>query len=275
MINLGLYWNWDLLKLPFNRFTWCGTLKYPFISPGKPKFKTGQTDLESIKKHSPHKRSPHVFLAIFFYLVFALTRFETQQVWKMMARPVLTIIVTYTAIVAYRFMTEEKDRKFLQNTFKQYLFPELIDTVYKNKQKPSLRGDEVVRSTFSNDIEGFSTYSEQLRSPTRLVELLNEYLTVMTEIFLSHYGTLYKYERNAIIAFFGAPVGMADQAVQACLTALQMQKALADLRGKWRGEGDKWPQIIHNMRMRIGINSGLITTGNMGSAIRTNYHHEE
>jgi adenylate cyclase len=207
---------------------------------------------------------------VFVYFLIAMTVFA-DNLWIEVARPSLTIILTYAAVMAFRYITEEKDRKFLQNTFKAYLSPELIDMMYKEKQEPKLGGDEGVRTAYFTDIQSFSTFSEKLGSPTRLVELLNEYLTAMTDILLEHYGTLDKYEGDAIIAFFGAPMPMDDHAQQACKTALAMQRRLGELRDKWRMEGDKWPQIVHEMRMRIGINTGAITTGNMGSAVRMNY----
>ncbi len=210
-------------------------------------------------------------LSVFLYFIAAMTLFGTCHIWIEIARPVLTILLTYTGVMAYRYVTEEKDRKFLQNTFKAYLSPELIDIMYKQKQTPKLGGEEGVRTAYFTDIQSFSTFSEKLGSPTRLVELLNEYLTAMTDTLLSHYGTLDKYEGDAIIAFFGAPMPMEDHAYQACLTALDMQAKLGELRKKWVAEGDKWPKIVHEMRMRIGINTGAITTGNMGSAVRMNY----
>jgi adenylate cyclase len=208
---------------------------------------------------------------VFAYFLIAMTLFGSDHLWIEIARPVLTILLTFTAVMAYRYITEEKDRKFLQSTFKQYLSPELIDIMYNKKQQPMLGGEEGVRTAFFTDIQGFSTFSEKLGSPTRLVELLNEYLSEMTDTLLKHYGTLDKYEGDAIIAFFGAPMPMDDHAYQACLTALDMQNSLGVLRKKWVSEGDKWPEIVHQMRMRIGVNTGLITTGNMGSAIRKNY----
>ncbi|NLG19422.1 MAG: adenylate/guanylate cyclase domain-containing protein [Fibrobacter sp.] len=210
-------------------------------------------------------------ISIFLYFLLAMDLFSTEHLWIEIARPILTIVLTYTAVMVYRYITEEKGRKFLQSTFKQYLSPELIDMMYKRKQMPMLGGDEGIRTAYFTDIQGFSTFSEKLGSPTRLVELLNEYLSVMTDTLLKHYGTLDKYEGDAIIAFFGAPMPMQDHAYQACLTALDMQESLSGLRKKWISEGDKWPSIVHDIRMRIGINSGLITTGNMGSNIRKNY----
>jgi adenylate cyclase len=209
--------------------------------------------------------------AVFAYFLIAMTVFGSSHLWIEIARPIFAIVITFTGVMAFRYITEEKDRKFLQNTFKQYLSPELIDMMYNSKQQPKLGGDEGVRTAYFTDIQGFSTFSEKLGSPTRLVELLNEYLTAMTDTLLSHFGTLDKYEGDAIIAFFGAPMPMQDHARQACLTALDMQLRLADLRKKWISEGDKWPSIVHEMRMRIGINSGPIVTGNMGSKTRMNY----
>jgi len=210
-------------------------------------------------------------VSIFAYFLLAMTVFGNNHLWIEIARPILAIILTFTAVMAYRYITEEKDRKFLQSTFKAYLSPELIDIMYKQKQSPKLGGDEGIRTAYFTDIQSFSTFSEKLGSPTRLVELLNEYLSVMTDTLLSRFGTLDKYEGDAIIAFFGAPMPMPDHAKQACLTALDMQKKLGDLRKKWMSEGDKWPKIVHEMRMRIGINTGPITTGNMGSKVRMNY----
>jgi adenylate cyclase len=209
--------------------------------------------------------------SFFAYTLLAFRLFNNSLIWVEMVRPVITIALTFTAVTIYRYMTEERGRKYLRSTFEHYLSPELIDMMYTQKLRPRLGGDTGVRTAYFTDIEGFSTFSEKLGEPTRLVELLNEYLSAMTDILLARYGTLDKYEGDAIIAFFGAPAPMPDHAAQACHTALDMQRKLGELREKWRSEGDKWPDIVHGMRMRIGINTGKITTGNMGSAVRMNY----
>ncbi len=208
---------------------------------------------------------------IFGYFLTGMTLFGSENLWIEIVRPILTILLTYTAVMAYRYITEEKDRKFLQSTFKQYLSPELIDAMYTSKKMPELGGEEGVCTAYFTDIQSFSIFSEKLGSPTKLVELLNEYLTEMTDSLMAHYGTLDKYEGDAIIAFYGAPMHMDDHAQQACLTALDMQDKLGELRKKWASEGEKWPEIVHDMRMRIGVNTGLIVTGNMGSKVRMNY----
>ena len=168
------------------------------------------------------------------------------------------------------FYMANKDKAFLKNAFGNYISPELIDEMYANGEAPKLGGDSGIRTAYFTDIQSFSTFSEKL-SATQLVELLNEYLTAMTDILLEEKGTLDKYEGDAIIAFFGAPMPLPDHAERACLTAHRMQMSLLELRKKWVSEGDKWPVIVHEMRMRIGINTGEIVTGNMGSASRMNY----
>lgn len=210
------------------------------------------------------------FLLIMGHFLFAMTMFD-GHLWIQIIRPIITILLSFVAVVAYQYVTEEKDKRFLHETFKQYLTPALIDQMYESKQMPSLGGEEGIRTAYFTDIQGFSTFSEKLGSPTKLVELLNEYLSAMTDILLGKQGTLDKYEGDAIIAFFGAPMPLPDHATRACSTSLMMLKKLGELRAKWASEGDKWPKIVHEMRMRIGINSGPIVTGNMGSSVRMNY----
>lgn len=182
----------------------------------------------------------------------------------------LSVFLCYSWNTFLHFYLANKDKKFLKEAFGSYISPELIDQMYSQGEPPKLGGDSGIRTAYFTDIQSFSTFSEKL-SATKLVELLNEYLSVMTDILLEEQGTLDKYEGDAIIAFFGAPMPLEDHAVRACMTAHRMQEALGELRAKWTSEGDKWPQIVHEMRMRIGINSGEIVTGNMGSKLRMNY----
>ncbi len=215
--------------------------------------------------------APIVVVVAILYFARTMTSFNDQNLNFEVVRPVFGMIASFVFALIYRYITEEKDKKFLKATFANYLSPELIDQMYEKKQFPQLGGDEAVCTAYFTDIQGFSTFSEKLGSPTRLVELLNEYLSGMTDILMEKGGTLDKYIGDAIVAIFGAPLKLADHADKACLTAIGMQKKLAELREKWKSEGDKWPEIVHIMRMRIGINSGNIVTGNMGSKKRMNY----
>ncbi|NQV16515.1 adenylate/guanylate cyclase domain-containing protein, partial [bacterium] len=184
--------------------------------------------------------------------------------------PVTVIILVFLTNTIHRIVKEQRDKQFYKATFGTYISPELIEQMYLEKTTPELGGESGIRTAFFSDIQDFSRFSEQL-SAAQLVELLNEYLSRMTDILLQEGGTLDKYEGDAIVAFFGAPISQPDHARRACGTALKMQLAMKELRHKWQLEGDKWPERVHDMRMRIGINTGEIVTGNMGSGTRMNY----
>ena len=142
--------------------------------------------------------------------------------------------------------------------------------MYDDKKIPELGGESGIRTAYFSDIEAFSTISEKLTSK-KLVDLLNEYLSAQTEIILEHNGTLDKYEGDSVIAFFGAPVFFDNHAKKAIDAAIKCQNNLRILNEKWEKEGEKWPEIVHSMRMRTGVNSGEMVTGNMGSKFNMNY----
>ncbi|MBO4830526.1 MAG: adenylate/guanylate cyclase domain-containing protein [Fibrobacter sp.] len=188
------------------------------------------------------------------------------------SKQLLAIIATNTLAMVVQAYFESKEKKFITSSFKQYISPELIDEMVAGGITPQLGGEESNITAYFTDIQSFSTFSEQIGNPTKLVELLNEYLTAMTEVLTTkNKGTLDKYEGDAIIAFFGAPMKYDDHAKRACDTALDMQSELLKLRKKWHSEEKKWPNVVLNMHMRIGINTGNIVTGNMGSTMRKNY----
>ncbi len=201
---------------------------------------------------------------------FTISYFE-EGLYLRIAQPLIAMFTSFLVTIILRYIFEEREKKQAVEAFKSYISPELIDEMLANDQKPSLGGEENFLTAYFTDIASFSTFSEKIGSPSKLVELLNEYLTAMTNILLEKEGTLDKYEGDAIIAFFGAPVRFENHAQVACEAALMMQKKLDELRDLWASQGEKWPVIVQEMRMRIGINSGQIVTGNMGSAVRMNY----
>ncbi len=224
------------------------------------------------------------------YVIATFIFFDSYNLILKVISPMLTLFLSFTGIILYRVLVEERNRRFLKSAFAQYISPELIEEMYASKQNPALGGEMREMTAYFTDIQGFSTFSEKLTAQ-QLVELLNEYLTIMTDVLLAERGTLDKYEGDAIIAFIGAPMELPDHALRACKVAINMQKNLLELREKWSSEnspeynarniknyspedwapGDKWPRIVHFMRMRIGINTGEIVTGNMGSETRKNY----
>jgi adenylate cyclase len=226
-----------------------------------------------------------------FYILLTRWFFIHLGFWINIVYPLGTIILIYISFTLYRYVVEEKNKRFLYTTFSSYLAPELIEYMVKKEAMPELGGEARNVTAYFTDIQNFSTLSEYLTSQ-HLIKLLNEYLTAMTDILIAEHGTLDKYVGDAIIAIFGAPMQMPDHPYRACKTAVAMQNKLNDLCKKWSDEkqavdepsrniknlpndiwraGDKWPRIAHDMKMRIGINTGEIVVGNMGSAMRMNY----
>ena len=184
--------------------------------------------------------------------------------------PTVSMIVPYGLNLSYKLYTENQDKKFLKNTFGNYISSDLVEQMYESKQIPELGGQEGYHTLIFSDIASFSSFSEAMTAP-ELVELLNEYLTAMTQIILDNGGTVDKYIGDAIVAFYGAPVDVAEHENKAILTVVEMNEKLKELKKKWRLEGDKWPDLVKNMQHRIGINTGYLVTGNMGSELQMNY----
>ncbi len=213
---------------------------------------------------------PVPLVTIVAWIIFTYNEFLTGLVMWEIVRPAISMGSTYLGIFLYNFLIVEKDKRFLKDTFGAYISPELIDQMFDAKEEPSLGGEEGYHTAFFTDIQSFSAFSEKL-SASDLVELLNDYLTEMTDILLDNKGTLDKYIGDAIVAFYGAPAPVDDHEYWACITAIKMQESLDELRQKWQSQGDRWPEIVHHMQNRIGINTGPMVTGNMGSTMRMNY----
>ena len=209
-----------------------------------------------------------IIVGSYTYLSFWL--FSNHHVWLDMVGPLSTLSLGYLGITVFNYIQEEKNKNFLKESFGTYVSPELIDQMYESGEEPSLGGEEGYHTAFFTDIQSFSAFSEKLTA-SELVALLNQYLTDMTDVLLENNGTLDKYIGDAIVAFYGAPIDVDDHEYWACRTAIEMQDKLAILRKGWLDEGDRWPEIVHNMQNRIGISSGQMVTGNMGSEARMNY----
>ena len=185
-------------------------------------------------------------------------------------KPLIFGATSYGLNLSYKLYTENQDKKFLKNTFGNYISSELVEQMYKTQEVPELGGKEGYHTLIFSDVASFSSFSEKL-SATELVELLNEYLTEMTQIILNNGGTIDKYIGDAIMAFYGAPIEVKDHEYKAVLSVIKMNQKLKELRKKWLSEGDKWPDLVKNMQHRIGINTGNLVTGNMGSSLQMNY----
>lgn len=200
---------------------------------------------------------------IIVYSIFNQNMFN-RGIWINLTYPCLQIMAVYTSITAFNYFNETRQRRFINGAFGQYLSPTIVRQLIKNPALLKLGGEQKRMTAFFSDIAGFSSISENL-TPQQLVELLNEYLTAMTDIVLDYAGTVDKYEGDAIIAFFGAPIDYPDHALRTCLVSLDMQKKLTEMRAQWKKVGKP------EMTVRIGLNTGVMVVGNMGSRTRMDY----
>ena len=190
--------------------------------------------------------------------------FTGSEVWLNMVYPIFSIAVVYSGITLYKYVTEEREKKKIRGTFQYYLSGPVIEEMLKDPSKLKLGGEKRDLSVLFSDIRGFTTISEKL-TPEDLVHLLNEYLTVMTDLVFKYGGLLDKYMGDAIMAVFGAPINQPDHPVRCCKTALDMMAELKKLQKKWEDEGKPVLDI------GIGINTGDMVVGNMGSKMRFDY----
>ena len=198
------------------------------------------------------------------YISVNLWYLHNERTWTSFVYIIGVIVVNWFAVVLFKFFGEEKDKRFIKGAFQHYLSPAVIERLVSDPTMLKLGGEKRELTAFFSDVEGFTAISESL-TPEELVELLNEYLTAMTDIILKHGGTVDKFEGDAIIAFFGAPVPQADHALRCCLASLEMQKRLLEMRENWKEQGKS------ELFARIGVNTGDMVVGNMGSAYRMDY----
>jgi adenylate cyclase len=184
--------------------------------------------------------------------------------WAEFVAPAFAAVMTFIAASLLNYGIEGRQRRFIKNAFRFYLSPQVIDRVLDNPSLLRLGGERREITAFFSDVAGFTSISEGL-SPEDLVGLLNAYLSEMTDIILDLGGTLDKYEGDAIIAFWNAPLDLPDHALRACRAALRCQRRLAERREDFRR------RYGHEVRMRVGINSGPAIVGNMGSERRFDY----
>ena len=188
----------------------------------------------------------------------------THGLWFPILAPLLATTLALIGALGMNYATEGKQKRFIKGAFKQYLSPVVIEELVHHPERLKLGGELRELSIFFSDVKGFTSISERL-NPEELTALLNDYLTAMTDIIYAHGGTVDKYEGDAIIAFWNAPLAQKDHAILAVHTALECQAKLTELNPKYKA------QIGSELYQRIGLNSGPVVVGNMGSRQRFNY----
>ncbi|QEN07567.1 CHASE2 domain-containing protein [Oceanispirochaeta crateris] len=200
-----------------------------------------------------------VFLIFAQFIVISIL-FEFKNLMIDFSAPGIGSFFIYIAVVLYRVITEESDKKRIKMMFGKYVSPVVVEKMMD--KPPELGGEDNDTTIFFSDIRSFTTLSETM-SPQELVQLLNEYLTAMTDCVMEYRGTLDKYIGDAIMCFWGAPIPQEDHALLSCKCSLKQLEILNELNSKWPPE-----KQIH---IGIGLNSGVSTVGNMGSEGRMNY----
>jgi adenylate cyclase len=210
-----------------------------------------------------------VFSAVL-YVAGAFQLFRTSGYMIPVVAPVGAAFTTSFIGLVWQIVEEQKQKGRIKGMFGTYVSPALVDQMVNSGEEPKLGGVVERITAYFSDIESFSTMSEKL-TPTLLVELMNEYLTACTDILQEEGGTLDKYIGDAVLMIYGAPLPLPDHAHRACIGALRVQKRIGELRAKWTSEEGKWPDIIHRLQARIGLNTGPAVVGNMGSHTRFSY----
>ncbi|MCL2808923.1 MAG: adenylate/guanylate cyclase domain-containing protein [Treponema sp.] len=216
----------------------------------------------------------------------AIFVYQFGGLWIPMITYLAGTLFSFVTVTLYNYATEGSQKRFIKSAFSQYLSPKVIEQIIADPSKLNLGGEKREMTAIFTDVRAFSTFSEALGDPAKLVELLNFYLTRMSDIILDHQGTIDKYVGDAIVSFFGAPIQMDNHAALACHSAVMMKKAEKELnrealerglvnqkvlealyaKGKIKGLDDPCPVYT-----RLGINSGDMVVGNMGTPNKMDY----
>jgi len=178
--------------------------------------------------------------------------------------PILGLLLTYGGNILYQFIIEQREKRKINNMFSTYVSPKVLEHLQDNPDAFGLSGKKMAATMFFSDVANFTSISENL-SAENLAVVLNRYLSPMTEILMEYDGYVDKYEGDAIMCDFGVPMPDPDHAWKACFAALESQERLVSLREEIKDEFDV------EIYVRMGVNSGDVSAGNMGSAQRFQY----
>jgi adenylate cyclase len=197
-------------------------------------------------------------------IVGAQILFTRRALMMDLGGPLITLVAAYGVVILYRFFSEEREKRWVKAAFGQYVSPKVLDVLLENPGRLNLIGERREITVFFSDVAGFTTLAERL-NPDELVVLLNRYLSAMTEVIFLFDGYLNKYMGDGIMAFWNAPLRQADHAARACRCALRTVERLNRLNAELKSEG-KAP-----LHLRIGINTGAMVVGEMGSKQKKDY----
>ena len=190
--------------------------------------------------------------------------FQSANLVLPLASVLTAVFLLFVLNMAYGFFVEARGRRQITGLFGHYVPPELVNEMAKDPGKFSMEGESRDMTVLFTDIRGFTSIAEGL-DPKSLSQLMNEVLTPLTEVIYKHHGTIDKYMGDCVMAFWGAPVSDPAHARNALLAALEMQCKIKDMQPEFRMRN--WPEV----RIGVGLNSGRMSVGNMGSRVRLAY----
>ncbi len=205
-----------------------------------------------------------LLIAAVYSLLTLYVTFDYLNIIHVFPTVVIEQLFIMVGFIGFRVLTEEENVKFIRNTFSKFVSQDVVDELLANPEAIALGGAKKEITVFFSDVRGFTTISEKL-SPEELVQLLNDYLSEMTELIIQYRGTIDKYMGDAIMAFWGAPIPNDQHAYFACVASIAQYRKLKELQEKWKGSGTT------NIDIGIGLNSGFAVVGNMGSSHRMDY----
>lgn len=213
---------------------------------------------------SPFKATLVALIVLLFQLSINFAFWHVEHVVLPLASGLMAVALLYALNMSWGYFVESRSKRMFTELFGQYVPPELVDEMARNPEGYTMDGRKAELTVLFSDVRGFTTISEGLQ-PDQLATLMNLYLGSMTLVVRKHRGTLDKYIGDAIMAFWGAPVSDAEHARNAVLTALDMHVALVELNQDLKAKG--WPEL----KIGVGVNSGPMTVGDMGSPVRKAY----
>lgn len=216
--------------------------------------------LYALPQASPRIAIPLVFIIFLACCVLAYNRYYIPPV----VGGIAVMLVSLGTMLSYKFWVVDKEKREVRNAFSRYLSPQVVAEVLDKPEMLALGGSRRTLTAFFSDLQGFTSISEAL-SPEELVNLLNRYLSMMTGAILARDGTLDKFEGDAIMAFWGAPLPQDDHPLRACLAALDQQALLEKFKK------DSASENLPELKVRMGINTGPMVVGNMGAQERFDY----
>ncbi|MEK7748941.1 MAG: adenylate/guanylate cyclase domain-containing protein, partial [Bacteroidota bacterium] len=198
------------------------------------------------------------------YLAGSALLFLYANVIVNIIRPSLMIVGSVFTIIAYRYINEEKEKESLRRSFEAYFPPSVVKRIMANPEMIYAAGQKKELTIMFSDIKSFTTYSSTM-SPEAIQKSLDEYFGAMVDIVFKYEGTVDKFIGDGLMVFYGDPEPQPDHALRCVKAAIEMQIKCRELKAKWEVEG-KFP-----LKIRIGINTGPVVVGNMGSSRRLSY----